>query len=192
MIRSIFLAAGLAVIASPALAQDIYDLDPAHAQVTFSVDRFGFTTIFGTFAESSGVVTLDPEHPENSSVTASVSTASVWLGDDTRNSHVAGQHWLNAAANPELTFVSTAVELTGETTARLTGDLTVFGVTRPVTFDVVLNRIGTDPATQRQAAGFTVTGTIDRTEWGNETAGAIVGHEVAIRIEALGHLRDVD
>lgn len=192
MIRPYLLAAGMVLIAQPAMAQDVYDLDPAHVQVTFSVDRFGFTTIFGTFAESAGVVTLDPERPENSSVTASVSTASVWLGDATRNSHVAGPPWLDAAANPELTFVSTAVEVTGEATARLTGDLTVFGVTRPVTLHVVLNRIGTDPATRRQAAGFTVTGMIDRTEWGNETASALVGHDVSIRIEALGHLRDVD
>lgn len=189
MIRTTLIAVGLLLTAQPALAQDAFDLDPAHTQVTFAVDRFGFTTIFGTFTEVEGTVMLDTENPENSSVTASVGTASVWAGDDTRTSHLAGAYWLNAGENPQLTFVSTGVEVTGEDTARVTGDLTVFGMTRPATFDVTLNQLGTDPATQRQAAGFTLTTTIDRTAWGNETAGAIIGHEVAIRIEALGHLR---
>lgn len=189
MIRCFLAATGLLLTVQPALAQDAYDLDPAHTQVTFAVDRFGFTTVFGTFTEVEGTVMLDTANPENSSVTASVNTGSVWAGDETRTTHLAGPYWLGAEENPQLTFVSTGVDVTGEDTARVTGDLTVFGMTRPMTFDVTLNQLGTDPATQRQAAGFTLTATIDRTEWGNETAGAIIGQDVAIRIEALGHLR---
>ncbi len=187
--RKLIIATALMAIPSTALAQDIYQLDPAHTQVTFSVDRFGFTTIFGSFGESGGTVSLDMEAPENSSVTAWVDTASVALGNPVRDQHVAGTHWLDAEANPRLTFASSAVEVTGEDTARVTGELTLWGEAREVTLDVHLNRLGTDPATRQQAAGFTITGTIDRSDWGHQTAAALIGQEVAIRIEALGHLQ---
>ncbi|MBI1235608.1 MAG: polyisoprenoid-binding protein [Alphaproteobacteria bacterium] len=188
--KSIILGTALIIAATPVLAQDAYELDPSHTQVVFSVDRFGFTTIFGSFMEAGGTVLLDTENPENSSVNAQVETASVFLGHPTRDQHVAGQHWLNAEAHPQLTFDSTRVSVTGENTAEVTGMLTLWGEAREVTFDVTLNQLGTDPATQRQAAGFTLTGTIDRSAWGHTTASALVGSEIGIRIEALAHLRE--
>jgi len=188
--RTFILCAAMAAAATPVLAQDAYELDPAHTQVVFSVDRFGFTTIFGSFMTAGGTILLDTEAPENSSVTAHVDTASVFLGHATRDEHVAGQFWLNAEAHPQLTFESTRVAMTGEDSADVTGTLTLWGEPREVTFDVTLNQMGIDPATQRQAAGFTITGTINRADWGHETAAAIVGSDIAIRIEALGHLQD--
>jgi polyisoprenoid-binding protein YceI len=188
--RTLLVISTLAMAGAPAMAQDVYDLDPAHTQVVFSVDRFGFTTIFGSFMEAGGTVQLDTANPENSTVSAHVDTASVFLGHPTRDQHVAGQHWLNAGANPQLTFESTGVTLTGEDTAEVTGQLTVWGEARSVTLDVTLNRLGTDPATQRQAAGFTITGSINRADWGHQTAAAIVGSDINIRIETLGHLRE--
>lgn len=188
--KSIIIGTALILAATPVLAQDAYELDPSHTQVVFSVDRFGFTTIFGSFMDAGGTVLLDTENPENSSVNAQVETASVFLGHPTRDQHVAGQHWLNAEANPQLTFDSTRVSVTGENTAEVTGMLTLWGEAREVTFDVTLNQLARDPATQRQAAGFTLTGTIDRSDWGHTTASALVGSEVGIRIEALAHLRE--
>jgi len=187
--RTLISIAALVMAGTPALAQDAYDLDPSHTQVVFSVDRFGFTTIFGSFMEAGGTILLDAENPENSSVTAHVETESVFLGHPTRDEHVAGQHWLNAEANPQLTFTSTGVTRTGESTAEVTGQLTLWGEARDVTFDVTLNQLGTDPATRRQAVGVTITGTINRADWGHQTAAALVGSEIGIRIEALGHLR---
>jgi polyisoprenoid-binding protein YceI len=188
--RTLILCAAMAAATSPVLAQDAYELDPAHTQVVFSVDRFGFTTIFGSFMTAGGTILLDSETPENSSVTAHVDTASVFLGNATRDQHVAGQFWLDADANPQLTFESTNIAMTGEDSAEVSGQLTLWGESRDVTFDVRLNQIGTDPATQRQAVGFTITGTINRADWGHETAAAIVGSEIGIRIETLGHLRE--
>ncbi|GJL97416.1 MAG: polyisoprenoid-binding protein [Hyphobacterium sp.] len=188
--RTLFLCLAMATVTAPLQAQDAYDLDPAHTQVVFSVDRFGFTTIFGSFMTAGGTILLDSETPENSSVTAHVDTASVFLGNATRDQHVAGQFWLDADANPQLTFESSSVAMTGEASAQVTGQLTLWGESRDVTFDVMLNQMGVDPATQRQAVGFTITGSINRTDWGHETAAAIVGSEIGIRIEALGHLRE--
>lgn len=184
-----------ALIATPAaLARDAeaFEIDPSHTQVIFSVGRFGFTTVFGTFTDVSGTVWLDTEIPEHSRVEARAAASSAWLGDATRDAHVQGPYWLDAEANPELVFVSTAVELVDETMARVTGDLTVFGQTHPATFDVRLNRLDTDPSNQRQAAGFSITGTIDRTEWSNTTATRLISPEVGIRIEALAHRSDAE
>ncbi|MEE2525621.1 YceI family protein [Hyphobacterium sp. HN65] len=171
-----------------AMATDSYEIDPAHTQIVFSVDRFGFTTIFGSFMESGGTITLDADHPENSSVQAFVGTGSVFAGDPTRDAHIAGPHWLNAEEYPRLTFDSTAIELTGDDTARVTGNLTIWGVAREVILDVRLNRLGTDPATRRQAVGFTITGEIDRSDWGHQTAASLIGQEIGIRIETLAYL----
>jgi polyisoprenoid-binding protein YceI len=188
MFRTFFVSAAFLTASTPALAQDRYEIDPAHTQAVFSVDRFGFTTIFGSFMDAGGTITIDTGNLDNSSVSAFVETGSVLVGHPVRDEHVAGAFWLNAEAHPRLEFSSTRVDPTGDTTAEVTGNLTLWGETREVTFNVELNRQGVDPATQRQAVGFTVTGTIDRTEWGHETAAAIVGTEVGIRIETLAHL----
>ena len=188
MIRSAIAFAAFAAAAAPAIAQDRYEIDPAHTQAVFSVDRFGFTTIFGSFMESGGTITIDADNPAQSAVSAFVETGSVFVGHPVRDEHVAGAFWLNAEAHPRLTFESTSVALTGDDTAEVSGELTMWGETRNVTLNVALNRQGTDPATQREAVGFTITGAIDRTEWGHETAAAIIGTEVGIRIETLAHL----
>ncbi|WP_421788963.1 YceI family protein [Hyphobacterium sp.] len=185
-----FLAICLTVTAAtPVLAQDVYDIDSSHTQATFSVDRFGFTTIFGSFGTSGGTITLDAEAPENSSVSAFVETGSVMAGDPVRDEHLAGPFWLNAPENAQLTFESTSVALTGENTADVTGQLTLWGEAREVTFNAVLNQMATDPSNQRPAVGFTITGTINRTDWGHEIASQLVGTEIGIRIETLAHLR---
>ena len=188
MIRCAIAFAAFAAAAAPAIAQDRYEIDPAHTQAVFSVDRFGFTTIFGSFMESGGTITIDADNPAQSAVSAFVETGSVFVGHPVRDEHVAGAFWLNAEAHPRLTFESTSVALTGDDTAEVSGELTMWGETRNVTLNVALNRQGTDPATQREAVGFTITGAIDRTEWGHETAAAIIGTEVGIRIETLAHL----
>jgi polyisoprenoid-binding protein YceI len=190
MFRTLFVCTALIGASAPALAQDRYEIDPAHTQVVFSVDRFGFTTIFGSFMESGGTITINADNPAESAVTAFVDTGTVFVGHPVRDEHVAGPFWLNAEAHPRIEFTSTDIVLTSDTTAELTGDLTLLGETREVTFNVALNRQGTDPATQREAVGFTITGAIDRTEWGLETAAAIIGTEIGIRIETLAHLAE--
>lgn len=189
MIKSILAICLLGAAAIPAHAQDVYDIDSSHTQATFSVDRFGFTTIFGSFGMSGGTITIDSDTPVNSSVSAFVETGSVISGDPVRDEHLAGSFWLNAAENPRLTFESTSLEQTGENSAIVTGLLTLWGEAREVSFDVTLNQLGTDPSNQREAVGFTITGTINRTEWGHEIASQLVGTEIGIRIETLAHLR---
>lgn len=174
------------LLGTPAQAEPrVYEIDPSHTQTLFSVGRFGFTSIFGVFARAEGEIVLDEADPAASRVTATVTSSSLWSSDATRDQHILGPRWLNAAAAPTMRFVSTRVERTGDNTARVTGDMTINGITRPVTLSVTLNKLGANPASPRKTAGFSVTGTIDRREFGLTTAPNLIANEVSIRIEAL-------
>lgn len=172
--------------AAPAFAAEVaYTMDPAHTQTSFTVDRFGFTSILGVFARSEGTIWLDEAAPEKSRVEATVSTDSLWASDATRDGHLKGERWLNVAKNPTMTFKSTKVEKTGDTTAKVTGDMTIMGVTQPVILDVKLNKIGTAPTGMKKMAGFTITGQISRKAFGSTSAAGMIGDTVNIHIETL-------
>ncbi|MEC9250412.1 MAG: YceI family protein [Pseudomonadota bacterium] len=180
---------GIMMLAAPALAEErTYVIDPGHTHIVFEVERFGYAATVGVFPDSSGEIVLDMDNPENSRVTATVHTPTVWTGLASRDQAVNGPGFLNTAEHPEIRFSSTAIELIDEDSARVTGDFTLLGVTRPVTFDVDLNRIGPDPSMGgREGAGFSMRTSLDRSDFGNTTASALIGDTVTIRIEALGH-----
>jgi polyisoprenoid-binding protein YceI len=182
------LIAGAAVMtaSAPTFAAEVaYKLDPAHTETTFVIDRFGFTSIIGIFAKSEGSIWLDEAAPDKSRVEATVTVDSLFSGDDTRNAHIKGERWLNAAKNPTMTFKSTKVVKTGDTTAKVTGDITIMGVTQPATLDVKLNKIGTAPTGPKKMAGFTITGQISRKAFGSAGAAGVIGDTVNIHIETL-------
>lgn len=186
LLATLIAGAALAAAAAPAFAAEVaYKLDPAHTETTFVVDRFGFTSVIGIFAKSEGTIWLDEAAPEKSRVEATVTVDSLLTADPTRDQHVKGERWLNAAKNPTMTFKSTKVEKTGDMTAKVTGDMTIMGVTQPATLDVKLNKIGTAPNNQKKQAGFTITGTVSRKAFGSASAAGIIGDAVAIRIETL-------
>ncbi len=173
--------------ASQAQAEDRYEIDAAHTHVQFSIMRFGFNDVIGTFLDVKGVITLDQDKPEMSSVEVEIAMASVESGDATRNEHLGGAFWLNVEQHPAMSFKSTAVEVTGEDAANVTGDLTLLGVTKPVVLAVTLNKIGADPATRKEAVGFSATASLNRLDFGLETAEGLIGNDIAIRIETLAH-----
>jgi polyisoprenoid-binding protein YceI len=186
LLATLIAGAALAATAAPAFAAEVaYTLDPAHTETTFVVDRFGFTSVIGIFAKSEGTIWLDEAAPEKSRVEATVTVDSLLTADPTRDQHVKGERWLNAAKNPTMTFKSTKVEKTGAMTAKVTGDMTIMGVTQPAVLDVKLNKIGTAPNNQKKQAGFTITGTVSRKAFGSAGAAGIIGDAVAIRIETL-------
>lgn len=186
LLATLIAGAALTATAAPAFAAEVaYTLDPAHTETTFVVDRFGFTSVIGIFAKSEGTIWLDEAAPEKSRVEATVTVDSLLSGDPTRDQHVKGERWLNAAKNPTMTFKSTKVEKTGDMTAKVTGDMTIMGVTQPAVLDVKLNKIGTAPNNQKKQAGFTITGTVSRKAFGSAGAAGIIGDAVAIRIETL-------
>lgn len=183
--RALMLAfAFMAFGAGAASAQDRFVLDPNHTQVTFSIDRQGYTRILGRFDAAAGEVMLDAANPTASSVHATVDMNSLSTGYALRDEHLRADRWLNTAAFTTMEFQSTSVRMLGERRAEVTGNLTLHGVTAPLTLDVTLNQLGPgrDGA---QMAGFTATGALMRSAFGISAGLPGIGDEVRIEIQAL-------
>lgn len=186
--RTLLFAVAL-MFAGAARAEPVtYTIDPAHTQVAFSIDRFGFNHVLGRFDQVAGEVILDEANPANSSVRATIQVASISSGNSTRDEHLRGERWLNAPANATMEFQSTSVRLTGERTAEVTGNLTLMGQTHPVTLNVTLNQLGEAPNNRRRSAGFSATGSLSRAAFGSTSAPNLIGDLVSIQIEVLAQV----
>jgi len=116
-----------------------YRLDPAHASLIFRVNHLGFSHFTSQFRKFNATLTLDPRHPENSRVTATIDPRSIEIVDPTLAVSIQGEQWFNSVKFPEMTFRSTKVELTGPNAAHITGELNLHGVSVPVIWDATFN-----------------------------------------------------
>ena len=189
MTRLAAASAALALLAAPALAADTYKIDSSHVYVGFEVDHLGFSTTYGRFNDVKGTIEFDEENPEKSSVTVEIDPASVDTGHAERDEHVRGKDLLDTATYPEMSFKSTSIERTGEETGKITGDLTLHGVTKPVTLDTTFTRKGTYPMTEEEivAIGFNATTTIKRSDFGMDQWLEMIGDELPITISFEAH-----
>ncbi|WP_407518996.1 YceI family protein [Methylobacterium oryzisoli] len=160
-----------------------YVLDPAHGKITWSVSHLGYSTYYGQFTDVAADLTLEPKTPAQSRLTARIGTASIDGLNDTFNRHVRGPDFFDAAHFPTATFASTGVEPTGPTTARVLGDLTLKGVTKPVVLDVTFNQAGTNPIDKAYTVGFDGRALIRRSEFGVSAFLPAIGDEVTLRLE---------
>jgi polyisoprenoid-binding protein YceI len=169
-----------------------WELDAAHSTVGFSVKHMMFTTVRGKFTEVTGVLELDPSHPESSRVEVEIPVASIDTGIEKRDAHLRSPDFLDAEAYPFITFRSRRVEraqFRRGARFRVVGDLTIRGVTREVKLDTAYEGMGRDPGGQERM-GFSASTKIDRRDYGLtwnqplETGGVLVGNEVQIEIEA--------
>lgn len=182
--KSLLLAAGLGFgFASAALAApETYELDASHSQIVFSYDHLGFSTTTGVISGFDGTIVFDAEDPEASSVEVSFPIDLFWTGWDERDAHLLGEDFLTSSGAEEVTFVSTAIEVTGENTANITGDLTINGQTQSVVLDTVLNQAGDHPMQNRPWLGFDATTTILRSAFDAGDFAPYIGDEVQISI----------
>ncbi|WP_421707622.1 YceI family protein [Algihabitans sp.] len=196
MIRNVFprtallgAAAMIAVLAAPAaplLAADTYAFDKSHTDVVFRIDHLGFSDTIGRFNDADGVIVLDETNPENSRVEVTIQAASLDTNHEERDGHLRGADFFNVEAHPTITFVSTAVERTGDETATVTGELTLLGVTQTVVLETTLNALKAHPIPSYEGvmtAGFSGTTTIKRSDFGMNAFVPAVGDEVAIILE---------
>ncbi len=175
-------AAAAIALAGPAAAEP-YVLDKSHAHVKFSVDHLGFSATQGVFREFDAEIDFDPENVEAAEVRFVIQAASVDTFWEARDKHIRNADFLNVAEYPEIVFASTKVVQTGEETAEITGDLTIRDVTKEVTFQATLNKIGPSPFDpDKQVAGFRAVGQIDRTEFGIDYAAPAVGAIIPVEI----------
>jgi polyisoprenoid-binding protein YceI len=161
--------------------------DPAHVDIQFSAKHMMVTTVRGKFAEVDGSLTLDEADPTASSGSFTVRAASLTTGNDQRDGHLRSADFFDAEAYPEITFVSTAVTPKRGNDYAVTGDLTIRGTTRPITFDVEF--LGLYDGFQGRRAGFHATTALNREDWGLtwnvtlETGGWLVGKEIKLEID---------
>ena len=167
-------------------------LDPAHSEVTFSLRHMMISKVRGVFGLKSATIEA-PENPLDAKVTATVDVASINTNDENRDNHLRSADFFDVAQFPTIEFVSTGVRLDGGDFL-VDGDLTMHGVTKPVTFTLEFGGFGTDPYGNYKA-GATATGVINREDFGLtwnaalETGGVLVGKDVTITLDLQGALQ---
>lgn len=173
----------LAAAASGAHAAPVeYTIDPNHSQVEFTWNHFGYSNITARFDALEGTFVYDAENPSASSVTASVAIDSLDSGVDKLDTHLKSPDFFDLARFARAEFRSTKVEAAGEGRLALTGDLSIHGVTRPVTFQVTVNKIGDHPMKKVPSAGFDAATTIRRSDFGMAMAVPDVSDEITIEV----------
>jgi polyisoprenoid-binding protein YceI len=186
MTRFQALAAVAALVATPALAAPVtYTIDQSHAQIIFSYNHVGYSTGYGMFSGFGGDVVYDAENPSASTVSVTFPVRSMLTGWEARFEHFMSPDFFDAAEDEAVSFTSTAIEVTGDTTGKITGDLTLNGVTKPVVLDATLNKsepYPLPPFEGKPALGFTATTTVLRSDFGLGNYVPFISDEVQIQI----------
>ncbi len=188
MIRLAPLALIGALVAAPAFAApEAYKLDASHSQILFTYNHLGYSTGHGMFSGFEGEIAFDAENPAASTVSVAFPVKTMLTGWQGRFDHFMSADFFDAADDEIVTFTSTAIEVTGEKTAKITGDLTLNGVTKPVVLDAVLNQAGEHPMEKKPWLGFDATTTLVRSDYNLGQFAPYVSDEVkvVISIEAM-------
>ena len=178
------IAAGLSGAAFSAQAADTYKMDPSHTSVIFIVNHLGFSNYQGRFGGASGELTLDRDNLADASAVINIDLTKIESGDAELNKHMQSSDFFYVENHPTATFKSTDVEVTGDNTAKITGDLSFLGETHPLVLDVTLTGEGDNPMTNDHTLGFAATGTVTRTDYGMDFLSGAVGDDVDLQISS--------
>lgn len=188
--RTLTLVTAAAALAIPALASaDSYELDPGHTYPSFSVSHLGFSTMQGRFNTSEGSFDYDPAAGK-ASVDVVIDAASIDTGHDKRDEHLRGEDFFNVGEHPQIMFKSTEAQFDGETLKAVIGDLTMHGVTKPVTLNIDSINCGEHPMNGKQTCGFDATTSIVRSEWNMTYGVPAIGEEITLTIAAEGVVKE--
>ncbi|HJX54219.1 MAG TPA: YceI family protein [Polyangia bacterium] len=189
--RALKLLAASFLVLSPALAQaSTWDVDPAHSSVEFSVRHMMVSTVKGHFQKVKGTVELDEKDPTKSTVEVSIETASIDTREAKRDAHLKSAAFFDAAKFPAIAFKSTKVEKAGKGKFKVTGNLTMHGITKPVVLAVEGPSASIKDPYGRTVRGVMATGKLDRKDWGMtwnqalDSGGMVVSDEVKLEINA--------
>lgn len=186
---------GCAALVAPALApavnpnptalkQGAYALDRDHAALLFKVNHLGFANYVGRFERFDVSLDFDADNPEDARVEAVIDMTSLDVANDPFANTLMGPGWFDAGQHPEAFFRSTGIEVKGDNTGILMGDLTMRGVTNPVTMDVTFNGGAYDRLRGAYVVGLSAVSEIDRREFGVDRFAGLVGNTVKLEIEA--------
>ncbi len=188
------LAVALVAAAAPAVAQQVpgaadvskvqagaYKADPNHTQVVWSVDHMGFSILTGMFGQITGSLTIDPKEPAKAKLEVEVPMSGLAVTSEKFAKHLATPEFLDVARHPTATFRSTSIEASGDK-ATIVGDLTLHGVTKPVTLQAVFHGVGVNPMNKAETIGFSATGKVKRSDFGLGAFAPVVSDEVDLTI----------
>lgn len=167
--------------------QTLWKIDPTHSEVQFKVKHLVISTVTGSFKSYDGQIEADDEDFENAQATFTADIDSITTNNEDRDNHLKSNDFFNAEEYPQLRFESKNFEKVGEGKYKVTGDMTIRDVTKEVTLNVVHGGTVTDPYGQTKA-GFEVTGSINRKEFGltwsavTEAGNVVVGDEVKLQL----------
>lgn len=165
-----------------------YQLDPAHTQLAFVARYAMVTKVRGLFTDFEGTVHIDAENPKNSTAELRIKSASIDTRQDQRDAHLRSEDFFDVENHPGIVFTTTRVEHVDDDRYRVTGDLTIKGVSRPVSVEVEYTGSAKDPFGNLRA-GFEGRGEINRKDWGLnwnaalETGGFLVGDKLKLELD---------
>ncbi|MFW2159965.1 YceI family protein [Acinetobacter beijerinckii] len=181
--KTLSLGLAVAIASSVTLAAPVdYKIDPTHTATVFSWNHFGFSTPSANFTDIQGTIKVDNAKPASSSVEVTIPLSSVNTNVPALDKEFQEEAWFNAAKYPNITFKSTKVETKDKKHFKITGDLTVKGVTKPVVLDAVLNKQGEHPMAKVPAIGFNATTSFDRSAFGIGNYVPNVGDKITVNI----------
>ena len=178
--------------ALPAWADSVWEIDPAHSSVQFSVRHMMVSNVRGAFTKVAGTVRGDEQDPTHATVEATIDTSSIDTREAKRDEHLRSPDFLDVAKYPTMTFKSKKIEKTGDRRYKVTGDLTLHGTTREVVLDVEGPTAPMKDPRGNLRAGAEATAKINRQDFGItwskalDGGGVMVGDEIAITIDAEG------
>ncbi len=186
--KKLILPITLALLSFNANAAETYKIDPHHTSVVWSANHFGFSNPSGKFSEIEGDLTLDEKNPAKSKVNIVVKMTNLFTGYSNFDNHLKSDDFFNIEKFETATFVSKKITITGKNTAKIVGDLNLLGVSKSITLNAKLNKIGVNPISQKKTAGFTATAVIKRSDFGIDYALPAVGDNVKLAIEVEANL----
>lgn len=166
-----------------AISPGRYELDETHAYLSFSYSHMGLSNPRLHFSEFDAELELDGNNMDQSNVRITVDAASIDSGVADLDEHLRGTDFFDVANHPEITFISNAYEETSENEGRLMGDLTVMGITRPVTLDVTINSAAMNRMVRKEMIGVTASGVINRSDFGLTAYDEFVSDELNLDIQ---------
>ncbi|MTH98926.1 YceI family protein [Roseibium sp. RKSG952] len=181
MLRLATSAFALSLLSTAAYAEQVaYDFDKSHSNLSFTYNHLGYSTTDGRFGEWDGILLIDQEKPSNSYVEFTIDTDSLDTFWPARDEHLKSSDFFDVAKFPQATFKSTKVEQVAEKQLEVTGDMTIKGITKPVTLTVDVTAMGEHPMAKKPAAGFAVRTVLKRSDFGMDQAVPFVGDDVTV------------